>query len=189
MRWGLVIRTAPFVVYPLVVYVALEYVEAKYLGVVLLALLALRHRGATRRLINGLSAPGWIALALVSLFAFAVWWFNNELLLRTYPALLNLFGLSVFAYTLYNPPSMIERFARLHDDALSAATIRYTERVTWVWCGFFVLNGTIAAYTAVYATRELWALYNGFIAYCLMGALFLGEWLVRRHFVTREAAR
>jgi uncharacterized membrane protein len=44
----------------------------------------------------------------------------------------------------------------------------------------FVLNGSLALYTAVAADIEVWALYNGVIAYVLMGLLFAGEYLVRR---------
>jgi uncharacterized membrane protein len=43
-----------------------------------------------------------------------------------------------------------------------------------------VVNGALAAYTAVFASREAWALYNGVIAYLLMGGLFAGERLLRR---------
>ncbi len=58
--------------------------------------------------------------------------------------------------------------------------MRYTRQVTGVWCGFFVVNAAIAVWTAVSASREIWALYNGFIAYIAMGTLFAGEWLLRR---------
>jgi uncharacterized membrane protein len=75
---------------------------------------------------------------------------------------------------------MIERFARLSEPELSPAGVRYTRHVTQVWCAFFVVNGAIAAYTAAFASREAWALYNGLIAYVLMGVLFGGERLVRR---------
>ena len=44
---------------------------------------------------------------------------------------------------------------------------------------FFVFNGSIALIT-VFCEDAVWALYNGFIAYLLMGTLFLGEWLIRR---------
>ncbi len=57
---------------------------------------------------------------------------------------------------------------------------RYTRRVTQVWCGFFVLNGGLALCTALWASDAGWALYNGLVAYVLMGLLFAGEWLVRR---------
>ena len=186
MRWGSVIRGAPFVVYPLIVYLALEYVEAKYLGLALLVVLALRHRGRVREFTAGMTRSGWAAVTLMAVFAAAVWWFNDETLLRLYPVLLNLMGLTAFALTLRYPPSMIERFARMRSPTLPPAAVRYTARVTAVWCGFFLLNATAAAYTAFYASREIWALYNGLIAYGLVGALLLGEWLVRRHFVERE---
>jgi uncharacterized membrane protein len=45
---------------------------------------------------------------------------------------------------------------------------------------FLLCNGAIALYTALVSSREVWALYNGLIAYGLMGAMFAGEWLVRR---------
>ena len=44
----------------------------------------------------------------------------------------------------------------------------------------FLLNGLLALITAVIGNVELWSLYNGFIAYLLMGLLFAGEFLVRR---------
>jgi len=58
--------------------------------------------------------------------------------------------------------------------------VRYTRQVTRIWCAFFAVNALIAAWTALWATREVWALYNGFFAYLAMGALFAGEWILRR---------
>jgi uncharacterized membrane protein len=58
--------------------------------------------------------------------------------------------------------------------------VRYTRTITLVWCAFFALNGALAIYTALLTSREAWALYNGFIAYLLMGALIAGERLTRR---------
>jgi uncharacterized membrane protein len=188
MRWGPVVRAAPFVVYPLIVYFALEHFQARYLGIALLFVLLLRYRGRARRLASGMDRWTWIMVIIVSSFAGAVWWSNDELLLRMYPALLNVIGLMFFGHTLLYPPSMVERFARLQGNALSADGVRYTERVTWVWCAFFLCNGLAATYTALYSTREVWVLYNGLLAYCLMGVLFAGEWLVRRRFIARESA-
>jgi uncharacterized membrane protein len=45
---------------------------------------------------------------------------------------------------------------------------------------FFIGNGLIALYTALFASFDAWALYNGAIAYGLIGLLFGGEWLFRR---------
>ena len=58
--------------------------------------------------------------------------------------------------------------------------MEYTRTVTKVWLGFFVFNGAVALATALWASDAVWALYNGLIAYCLIGILGGAEWLVRR---------
>ncbi len=92
--------------------------------------------------------------------------------------------LILFGTTLLRPPTMVERFARLRKPELSPAGVRYTRRVTEAWCLFFVFNCAVAAYTALFASREVWALYNGFIVYILMGTLFVGERAVRRRMIS-----
>jgi uncharacterized membrane protein len=77
---------------------------------------------------------------------------------------------------------MVERMARLTEPDLPPEAIGYTRKVTQVWCGFFVINGSIALGTAIWASPEVWTLYNGVIAYVLMGLLFGGEYLVRLRF-------
>ena len=44
----------------------------------------------------------------------------------------------------------------------------------------FLINGAIATYTALWTTEEVWMMYNGMIAYFLMGLLAGGEWLIRQ---------
>ena len=63
----------------------------------------------------------------------------------------------------------------------------YTRRVTQAWCLFFALNGVVALATALAASDEVWMLYNGLVAYGLIGAMFAGEWLIRRHVRRRWA--
>ena len=93
-----------------------------------------------------------------------------------------LFGASLvaFALTLRHGPSMIERFARLVEPVMDEAAIAYTRKVTLVWCAFFALNGLASLYTALYASLALWTLYNGLLAYLLMGLLFAVEYAVRQ---------
>jgi uncharacterized membrane protein len=38
----------------------------------------------------------------------------------------------------------------------------------------------MAAWTALCASDKIWAIYNGAIAYGLMGCMFAGEWLYRK---------
>ncbi len=86
----------------------------------------------------------------------------------------------IFATSLRFPPTAVERLARLTEPELPPFAVVYTRRVTQVWCGFFVLNGALALMTALWASNQVWALYNGLLAYVMMGVLFGGEWLVRR---------
>src|SRR5690606_26354855 len=118
-------------------------------------------------------AAGAFALAIGSLFR------DDSLLLKLYPVLVNVVLLCAFAASLWRPPSVIDRLARLADPHLPPAGVRYTETVTRVWCAFFVLNGAAALYTALFTEERTWTLYNGLVAYVLMGALLLGERLIR----------
>jgi uncharacterized membrane protein len=126
----------------------------------------------------------WLAGALL-LAALAVW-HNAMLPLKLYPVLVNAAMLAVFGYSLVVPPSMVERMARLTEPDLPPQAIGYTRSVTQVWCGFFVVNGLIALATALWASPAAWSLYNGVIAYVLMGILFSGEYLVRMRFKRRH---
>jgi len=104
-----------------------------------------------------------------------------ELGMRAYPVAVNLIMLTLFADSLFRGMPIIERLARLREADLPSEAVAYTRRVTWAWCGFFVVNGAISAWTALYADLATWTLYNGFISYCAMGLMFAGEWLCRRH--------
>jgi uncharacterized membrane protein len=182
-----VARSLLWVIYPFVVFYGLDVLEPRTLGLLFLLLLILRSRHEARRF---LSAIGWLNHAILAvLFALAagVMATNSELLLRLYPAAINLGMLLLFGLSLLRPPSMVEHFARLRKPHLVSADIRYTRRVTQIWCVFFVANGTLAAYTAMLGSRELWLLYNGLVAYVLIGALLGGEWLYRRYVWVRHA--
>jgi uncharacterized membrane protein len=84
---------------------------------------------------------------------------------------------------------VIERIARMMDPDLPPEGVRYTRRVTWVWVGFFCFNGLLSAALTLWAPLHWWTLYNGLIAYLLMGVLFVGEWLLRRRVRVAGAGR
>lgn len=171
------VRVAAFALlslaYPLVVYLSLGRFEPRWLSLLLFTLAALRAL-TTRQAVWWVAALGTGVLALVATA------FNQALPLKLYPALVNVVMLTVFATSLRFGPPLVERLARLQEPDLPPFAVAYTRRVTQVWCGFFVLNGGLALLTALYASDRVWMLYNGLLAYVMMGALFGGEWLVRR---------
>ncbi len=160
--------------YPLAVYFGIQYVDPWQIASALAALLLLR-------LVTGRASDKGNQLVLIAAVlycGFAVLE-NNLITLRFYPALINLGLLIVFSASLYFPPPVIERLARIQHPELPPKGVRYTRRVTEVWCAFFLMNGTIAAATALWASFACWSLYNGLIAYVLMGLLMAVEYLIR----------
>lgn len=117
-----------------------------------------------------------VALAFCALLALV----DDPALLRWYPVLISAFMLALFGASLKFGMPVAERLARLSDPDLPEKAVRYTRRVTQVWCGFFLVNGLIAAALTLWAPLAWWTLYNGLIAYGVMGLLFAIEWLVRQ---------
>lgn len=160
--------------YPVAVFFGSNYFEPWKIAALLIVLLLVR-------LAAGYSSKHWsvpLTIAGIGYCAFAMW--SNQLdTLRFYPALVNGLMLLVFGLSLFSPPSLVERLARLQHPDLPPEGVIYTRRVTQVWCGFFIVNGALALATAVWASLEIWSLYNGLIAYLLMGVLFAAEYWVR----------
>jgi uncharacterized membrane protein len=172
------------ILYPLIAAIAVRAFGPEWVLAGLVVVLALRGRiGFSRKIPGGLT---W-GLLLVAAGLALVALYDRELSVRLYPAFMNAAMLLAFAQTLWRPPSMIERFARLVEPELPESGVRYTRAVTWVWVGFFAINGAVAAWTALYASWTTWTLYNGLIAYLAIGGLFLCEMLVRPFF--RRAKR
>ena len=118
--------------------------------------LALAGRGETARSGRLLSAAGLVLVGLAALLDEADW-------MLWYPVLVNASLLSVFGASLFSGMPVVERLARLglRGKPLPPEGVAYTRRVTAVWCGFFVVNGSIAVATILADDLTLWALWNG----------------------------
>ncbi|MDF3888454.1 COG4648 family protein [Cupriavidus basilensis] len=164
--------------YPVAIYFGLQHWSPRAMALVLVALAlvrALTSRQAAWRLL-AVAAAVLAAIVAVS---------DHALPLKLYPVLVNSVMLGLFGWSLRYPPSLVERLARLREPGLPPAGVAYTRRVTQAWCVFFVCNGALSAVTAVFASDRVWALYNGGVAYALIGAMFAGEWLVRQRVMAR----
>jgi len=163
--------------YPFAVYFCLGKVAVAWLALplALLWLIKALTDKALSRVLPFSMAVFLLVLGLFDSFSAA----DTTLALRFYPVLVNAMLLLVFASSLISGMPLIERLARLRHADLPIEGVRYTRRVTQLWCVFFAGNGSVAAWLAIYGSLESWTLYNGFISYLLIGALCLSEWLVR----------
>ena len=166
------------VTYPLIVFFGIKTIPLNYLGGFFVALALLRlwtTQGKQGRQLIPLVLA--VILILVVFYALLV---GEAQAFRYYPVAVNGTLLFVFATSLLQGTPVVEKLARLQEPNLPATAIVYTRKVTFLWCGFFMINGAIALYTSLYSSFEWWAWYNGGISYLMMGVLFAAEWLVRQ---------
>ena len=173
------------ILYPFLIYLGLHHFEPRLLALLLCLILVLRLLTGKQ---PGLLPPRYrlllvlaaVLLVMLTLLGNVSWG------LKLYPVVVNVGFLGLFAWSLYYPPSMIERLARLRDPELPPRAIIYTRRVTQLWCLFFAINGSMALYTALWASVAVWTLYNGLIAYLLIGGLLAGEYLFRCYWRVKQ---
>ena len=165
------------VAYPFLLFAGLQGLEPRSVGAILAGLWLLRLIASGQRLalLRPLLAPSLCVAAV--LVPTLVW--NDPVALLFVPALVNLGLLFAFGRTLQSGPSMIERFARLQEDELSAEQIAHCRAFTIVWCAFFIVNIAVCLVLAIRGELPAWTLYTGLVSYLLMGGLFLVEWVVR----------
>lgn len=167
---------AATLLYPGIVYFCRSVVPPLAFVAVALALIALRLATLRSPVGRVWRMPLMTAATIIAVLAAL----DTPLAVKAYPAAVSLAAASVFAATLLYPPSLIERLARLREPDLPPAGQSYCRKVTIVWTVWLSANTIIAAALALAAYDEAWAIWTGFIAYLVMGALFAGEMAVRR---------
>lgn len=162
------------VLYPFIVYFGSDHVSPPMFGLILGGLWLVRAPALLRR-----PGGGWmlgVTLAYCAVLALG----GEEHLLRWYPSLICGLLLAVFGLSLKFGPPVIERIARVTEPDLPPVAVAYTRKVTWVWVAFFAANGTASGVLAAWGNLSWWTFYNGVLAYAVMGALFVGEWILRQ---------
>lgn len=171
--------------WPFLIGFGLTHNSLPWLLLVMALLLLLRLRQARRNTGPMRYVVQCVALAGIALCA-ASYLLKTHQWLLFYPVVVNLVMLAVFGGSLWTAMPLVERLARLREPNLPPEGVRYTRRVTLVWCGFFISNGAMALYTVLHGDMHLWTLWNGMVAYILMGTLMAAEWLVRQRVIKKE---
>nr|WP_052405685.1 hypothetical protein [Paraburkholderia heleia] len=187
-KWRLLAGVA----YPVVILCAWRWDSPRCVGLLLLVLLWMQRvagTGALAATLRKLTPVDWAVAVTLNVASVAIVITNSERLVRLYPSLVNLGLLAAFGATLAKGPSMVEKFARLTYPDPPAHIVRYTRRITQLWCVFFALNSVFSAWTALAWPARTWSLYNGMLAYVIIGALLAGEFVWRTWIMLPRAAR
>ncbi|MBJ4371292.1 hypothetical protein JGE09_24610, partial [Salmonella enterica subsp. enterica serovar Kentucky] len=133
--------------YPFAVYFGIDKFGLNLVGGLLIAALLLRLFVANKTPLKEFKflalVTGAVGIVLITLGMV----FKQHGWLKFYPVVVNVCRFCVFAFSLKQPQSIIERLARLQEPELPPSGVAYTRKVTMVWCVFFVLNAAFALYT------------------------------------------
>jgi uncharacterized membrane protein len=180
-RLWLVPAVALLAAYPVLVWFGLTRASSRTIGLLLLvpvAIYVLFHfRGQHQfPLVTMDRIVAILAIVLLSVS------FDDERFLRVMPVLMNLLFLVHFASSLRRGSvPLIERFALIiRKQEMTPDKVRHCRQATHAWCVFFVLNGLVSLWLALFAPLSTWAMYTGGFAYILMAFMFAGEYAVRR---------
>jgi uncharacterized membrane protein len=89
--------------------------------------------------------------------------------------------LVVFAASLQpGREAVVTLLARKTRGPLSAQTLRYTRRVTWTWCWFFVAQLTASLLLLLFAPHTVFSLFVNLCNLPLVGAMLCTEYIYRQ---------
>lgn len=164
--------------YPLAVYYGLSRWGIGVIGIIFAALFMIRIAAGHQTKLKELKYIAWLSGGAGMILTLCATVFREHGWFTYYPVVVNLLMFLLFFSSLYQSQTLIERLARLREPELPDSGVLYTRNVTKVWCGYFIINGSIALYTC-FLPLEIWTLYNGLLSYLLAGCLFAVEWVVR----------
>jgi len=108
---------------------------------------------------------------------------DSPIIIKLYPALASLAYLTIMVTSFFFPPPLAYYFVDIFDKSIKTKIPKeifdnFCHRATVIWCVFFVIDGIIASITAYLGSDFVWGIYNGGITYCVMGLIFVGEFIV-----------
>lgn len=134
---------------------------------------------------------GWLALWLVA--GFALFLARDRLAASTQWVLLfqhvGINGMLFLGFGRTLVPGsqpLVSRFAELVHGTLSPLLARYTRGATWAWVIYFGLTAVVSVLLFALAPPAVWSAFVNLLSMPLLGAMFAGEYLVRRWLVPRS---
>jgi len=164
------------VAYPFVVYAGIDRISPSVFVALAVGVLVLRLAWSRSEPQKGIFSVALVAVGVALLVLLS---YDGMTAAKAYPVLMSLAFATVFGWSLAFPPTLVERIAVLAGTAPTEPARRYMRRVTVVWFAFLVANAGVSGWTGLAQDHAVWAFYNGFVSYLLMGILMGGEYLVR----------
>lgn len=179
-----VVIVAVSVLYPAIVYFGVQHLSPGVFSLVFLAVAALKFYSARNRS----DIAQVMLLLVVVIYSIGLLVANSEYWLRLYPVVVSTCVATLFGLSLWQPESLIERFARLSGQTITPRAKGYTKKLTLIWALLLFVNAGVALYLAQYASFGAWALYCGLISYGILGGVLVVELIYRRYYIAKYGA-
>lgn len=176
-----VVIVALSILYPVIVYFGVQHLSPAVFSLVFLAVAALKFYSAQDRS----DIAQVVLLLVVVIYSIGLLVVNSEYWLRLYPVVVSTCVAALFGFSLWQPESLIERFARLSGQTITPRAKGYTKKLTLIWALLLVANAAVALYLAQFASFSAWALYCGLISYGIFGCVFVIELIYRRYYIAK----
>ena len=179
-----VVIVALSILYPVIVYFGVQHLSPAVFSLFFLVMAALKFFSARDRS----DIAQVLLLLVVVIYSIALLVANSEYWLRLYPVVVSTCFAALFAFSLWQPESLIERFARMSGETITPSAKGYTKKLTLIWALLLVANAAVALYLAQFASFSAWALYCGLISYGMFGCVFVVELIYRRYYIAKYGA-
>jgi len=108
---------------------------------------------------------------------------ESPVFIHLYPALAAISYLTIMITSFLFPPPLAYYFIDIFDKSMKTKIPKqifddFCFKASVVWCVFFLVDAIIAVFTVIFYIEHIWVIYNGCITYCLMGLIFVGEFIV-----------
>ena len=118
---------------------------------------------------------------IFTIFIICIFHFTHWVVVKYYPVVVNFLIFLMFFTSSFQKETVIQKIAKTMEPDIKPKALEYTRKLTYVWAAFTFLNWLVSIVT-VFMSEAVWALYNGFISYLLIGMFFAVEYIIRIRF-------
>ena len=118
---------------------------------------------------------------IFTIFIICIFHFTHWIVVKYYPVVVNFLIFLMFFTSSFQKETVIQKIAKTMEPDIKPKALEYTRKLTYVWAAFTFLNWLVSIVT-VFMSEAVWALYNGFISYLLIGMFFAVEYIIRIRF-------
>lgn len=118
---------------------------------------------------------------IVMFLTIAGFHYTNLIVFKYYPPIVNFAFFVIFFSSIFQEKTIIQKIALAMEPDANEHVMKYTRKLTYIWSIFMFINFCIS-FATIFLPERIWAIYNGFISYLLVGIFFAVEYIVRINF-------